>query len=39
MTQSDLAQFTGTENYYNHHLGYRYTDGVKYLAEVGKCYR
>jgi len=38
MTQNDLAQFTGTENYYNHYLGYRYTDGVKYLAEVGKCY-
>lgn len=34
----DLEQFTGTENYYKHFGGIVYTDGIKYLAEVGKCY-
>lgn len=35
---SDLAQFTGTENYYRHWLGLKYTDGVKYLAEKAHAY-
>ena len=39
LTKPELNQFTGTENYYRHWIGgYVYTDGVKYLAEVGKCY-
>lgn len=35
--KSELAQFTGTENWYGHSLmkSICYTDGVKYLAEVG----
>ena len=37
-----LAQFTGTENYYQHpiQLGPRcnYTDGVKYFAEQAQAY-
>ncbi|MDX1962027.1 MAG: hypothetical protein SFX18_02665 [Pirellulales bacterium] len=33
--QSELRQFTGTENYYRHWMNSRfvYTDGVRYLAE------
>lgn len=38
ITLSDLGQFTGTDNYYKHWLGYKYTDGVKYLAEKTQCY-
>ena len=36
---ADLAQFTGTENYYKHWLGgFRYTDGVKFLADEAEAY-
>jgi hypothetical protein len=35
---SDLSQFMGTENYYEHSSGYTYTDGVRYLAEKGGAY-
>lgn len=36
LTQADLAQFTGTENYYQHWLKrFVYTDGVYYVAETG----
>lgn len=38
MTQAELEQFTGTENYYKHWLGFNYTDGVKYLAEIGQAF-
>ena len=38
LTESDLAQFSGTGNYYQHQLGIRYTDGVKYLADRGEAY-
>ena len=40
VTALDLAQFTGTENYYRHALSraYTYTDGVKYLAERAGAY-
>ena len=38
MEQIELEQFTGTENYYKHWLGFNYTDGVKYLAEKAKAY-
>jgi hypothetical protein len=40
LTQADLHQFTGTETYYYQPLfpKYRYTDGVKYLAEQASAY-
>lgn len=38
LKQSDLSQFIGTVNYYQHWLGLRYTDGVKYVAEHGKAH-
>lgn len=34
----NLKHFCGTEQYYKHFLGIRYTDGVKYLAENAQCY-
>jgi len=33
MTHLELDQFTGTENYWRHWLGLKFTDGVKYLAD------
>ena len=33
-----LHTFTGTENYYAHPSGMRYTDGVKYLADTTGAY-
>jgi hypothetical protein len=39
LTQADLEQFTGTENWYQHWLGvFQYTDGIKFLAEKAKAY-
>ena len=39
LKESDLAGFTGTEGYYSHFIGnFKFTDGVHYLAEHGKCY-
>lgn len=38
LTEYDLCQFTGTEQYYKHWLGINYTDGVKFMAERGKAY-
>jgi hypothetical protein len=40
LDQHDLAQFTGTENWYRHGLMPRliYTDGVKYVAETAGAY-
>lgn len=39
LTNEDLAQFTGTENWYRHWTGaLTYTDGVKYLAGEGGAY-
>ncbi len=35
---NDLEQFTGTEKYYKHWLGFNYTDGIHYLVEKGNCY-
>jgi len=35
---AELAGFTGTENHYQHWLGLRYTDGVKFLAERAGAY-
>lgn len=36
----DLAQFTGTTQWFYHPLfpSFRYTDGVKYLAQKAECY-
>ena len=34
----NLKQFTGTEQYHIYHSGTVLTDGVLYLAEVGKCF-
>nr|WP_193565342.1 DUF6876 family protein [Microcystis aeruginosa] len=32
----NLSEFTGTENYYTNPLyPFKYTDGIKYLAENG----
>lgn len=38
--KAELAQFTGTEQYYYNPLfrKFRYTDGIKYLAENAGCY-
>lgn len=38
LSQSELNQFTGTECYYRHWLGHKYTDGVKFLAEKAGAY-
>lgn len=40
LTESDLAQFYGTQNYYRHSLNHNflYTDGVQYVAENGGAY-
>ena len=38
LTESDLAQFTCTENYYRHPFGITYTDGVKFMAEKAEAY-
>ena len=37
LEKTDLDQFIGTEHYYKY-LGIMLTDGVKYLAEVGKAF-
>lgn len=40
LTKSKLCQFTGTAYWYRHHINrsIHYTDGVKYVAEVGEAY-
>jgi len=39
LTMSDLNQFTGTLNhYYDPLTGYRFTDGVKFVADKGGAY-
>jgi hypothetical protein len=40
LTEADLRQFTGTENYYRHSLFRKvlYSDGVQYLAEQAAAY-
>jgi hypothetical protein len=32
LTQTDLDQFCGSEHYYQHFTGLRYTDGIQYMA-------
>ena len=34
----DLEQFTGSEQLYQHWLGIKYTDGIKYLADTAGAY-
>lgn len=36
--KSQLSQFTGTDNYYKHWLGFQYTDGIKFLADNAEFY-
>ena len=36
--KQELRGFTGTEQYYPHWLGFRFTDGVKFLAEKANCF-
>ena len=39
ISEADLSQFIGTENYYRHWTGHGVcTDGVKYLAEKAGAY-
>jgi len=40
LTEADLEQFTGTENWYRHAINRKilYTDGAQYLAERGCAY-
>jgi hypothetical protein len=40
LTQADLSQFTGSENWYRHALNRNvlYTDGAKYIADQGGAY-
>ena len=40
LTQSDLRQFTGSEQWYRHSLVRKvlYTDGTQYVAETGGAY-
>jgi hypothetical protein len=39
LDESDLANFTGSENWYRHWLGkFLYTDGAKYVADQAGAY-
>jgi len=40
LTKADLAQFTGSENWYRHGLvrSVLYSDGAQYLADAGGAY-
>jgi len=38
LSQSDLDQFTGTDQWHKHFTGLLYTDGVKYMAETAGAY-
>lgn len=38
LLKKELAGFTGTEAYHRCWLGFVFTDGVKFLAEKGRCY-
>lgn len=39
LTEEELCQFTGSEKLYSHSfLNYKYTDGVRYLAQKGQAY-
>jgi hypothetical protein len=37
--RAELSQFTGSEEFYPHFLrGFRYTEGVRYLADEANCH-
>lgn len=36
--QSELQQFSGTSQYFQHPLGLLYTDGVQFLSSNADCY-
>lgn len=38
LKKEDLENFTGTEGYYKHYSGIKYTDGIKYLITKGNCF-
>ncbi len=40
LTEADLAQFTGTENWYRHGINRNvlFTDGARYVADEGGAY-
>jgi hypothetical protein len=38
ISHDDLAQFTGSMNWYSHFTGALYTDGVKFLADNAGAY-
>lgn len=38
LQEDDLSQFTGTDNWYRHWMGFTYTDGVKYVADEADAY-
>lgn len=40
LTKADLAQFTGTENWYRHQIARNilYTDGIRYMAQSAGAY-
>ncbi len=38
LSESELSQFTGTSQYYQHPFGVLYTDGVQYMAKRGGGY-
>lgn len=38
ITHEDLQHFTGTTQYFSHHLGIMYTDGIQYLAVNAQAY-
>jgi len=40
LTTADLAQFTGSENWFRHNMnrGILYTDGAQYVAEAGGAF-
>lgn len=40
LTQGELHQFTGSQQFYRHHFNRAviYTEGVQYVAEKGKAY-
>lgn len=38
LTEAELRQFSGTEQYHKHLFGSVYTDGVKYVADKAGAY-
>lgn len=36
--KSQLNQFTGSDQYHDHFLKFKYTDGIKFLADQAECH-